>query len=168
MIYKLGETKDEIHIDTADENRHYALSLVAQASHNVDIFTQDLDAEIYNNKEFEKSIFELAKKHPTTRIRILCQNSDKAIKNGHCLIRLAQNITSSVFIHTPSYEHKSEQCAFLIVDNVGLLHRVTAGNRNFNAVVNFMSPQDAGKLTDFFNVAWEHSTPDIQIRRMHI
>ena len=168
MFYKLGETVEEVHIDTAEENKNAAISLVKQARYSIDIFTQDMDAEIYNNEAFEQSIFELAKRHPNTKIRILAQDTGKAVQHGHRLIKLAQSITSSVFINNPSREYKSEQCAFLVVDKVGLLYRVTASNRNYKASTNFMSPHRAGKLTDFFNEVWEHSTPDIQTRRIYM
>ncbi|MCK4834432.1 MAG: hypothetical protein KAT12_06630 [Gammaproteobacteria bacterium] len=168
MFYKLGETVEEVHIDTAEENMNAAISLAKQAHHSIDIFSQDLDAELYSNKTFERSIFELAKKHPNTKIRILTQDSRKAVQNGHRLIKLAQNLTSSVFIHNPSREHRDEQCAFMVVDQLGLLYRVSATNRNYKASINFMSPQRAGKLTDFFNEVWDHSTPDIQVRRIYM
>ncbi len=166
--YKLGKTKKEIHIDTVMDNKNTAICMAKQAAHSIDIFTQDLDADIYNNEEFEHSIFKLAKKHPGTHIRILLQNSEKSIHNGHCLIRLAQTLTSSVFIHTPSAEHKDEQCAFMVADQLGFIHRPVASNRNYNASVNFMSPRRANELTDFFNTAWEHSTPDRQTRRIYV
>jgi len=168
MDYKLGETEAEVKVSTAEENRNAAISLVKQASHSIDIFSQDLDAEIYDNKEFERALFELARKHPTTRIRILVQDSRKAAQNGHCLIRLAQSMTSSVFIHTPCLQHRDEQCAFLVVDKLGLLYRVTAADRNYKANVNFMSPRRAVKLSDYFDEVWEHSTPDIQTRRIYM
>ena len=166
--YKLGETKAEIHIDSAEENKNAAICLAKQARYSIDIFTQDLDADIYNNKAFENAILKLAKRHPSTRIRILLQDSGKSVQNGHCLIRLAQTLTSSVFIHTPSPDHKDEQCAFMVVDQLGLIHRPIASNRNYKASVNFMSPQRAGELTDFFNVVWEHSAPDRQTRRIYV
>jgi len=168
MLYKLGETPDEVHIDSVAENKNTALSLVTQAHHSIDIFSQDMDAEIYNNDEFERSIFKLAKRHPETKIRVLTQDSTKAIQNGHRLIKLAQTLTSSVFIHNIPQEFKDEQCAFLVVDQQGLLYRVTATNRNYKASFSFMAPQRAKKLTDFFNEVWEHSTPDIQSRRIYV
>ena len=168
MDYKLGETEAEVEITTSEENRSAAISLVKQARHSIDIFSQDLDAEIYNNQEFERSLFELARKHPNTRIRILVQDSRKAAQDGHCLIRLAQSLTSSVFIHTPSRQHRDEQRAFLVVDKLGLLYRVTTADRNYKASVNFKSPRRAGELTDYFDEVWEHSTPDIQTRRIYM
>ena len=163
-----GSTDAEVEISTAEENRDAAISLVQQASYSIDIFSQDLDAEIYNNKDFEKALFELARKHPNTRIRILVQDSRKAVQDGHCLIRLAQSLTSSIFIHTPSRQHRDEQRAFLIVDKLGMLYRATAADRNYKASVHFRSPRRAGKLTDYFDEVWEHSTPDIQTRRIYM
>jgi len=168
MSYILGETNAEVEIKTAKENRNAALSLVKQARYSIDIFTQDMDTPIYNNVGVEHSIFELARKHPNTRIRILVQDSRKAAQDSHCLIRLGQNLTSSVFIHTPSREFKNEKSSFMVVDKLGLLYRVTGNNQNYKASVNFMSPMRAGKLSDFFNEAWEHSTPDIQTRRIYM
>lgn len=168
MYYVLGETDAEVQVETADDNKNAAISLVKQARYSIDIFTQDMDAEIFNDKEFEQSIFNLAKRHPNTRIRILVQDSRKAAQNGHCLIRLAQNLTSSVFIHNPPTEYKNERSAFMVVDKLGLLHRVTAVDKNFKGSVNFKSPQRAGKLVDFFNEVWDHSTPDMQTRRIYM
>ena len=168
MDYKLGETEAEVEVTTAEENRDAAISLVKQASYSIDIFSQDLDAQIYDNKEFERSLFELARKHPSTRIRILVQDSRKAVQDGHCLIRLAQTLTSSVFINTPSRLYRDKQCGFVIVDKLGLLYRVSATDRNYKGSVNFMSPRRAGKLSDYFDEVWEHSKPDIQTRRIYM
>ncbi len=166
--YKLGDTAEEVKINTVEENKNAAIALAKQARHSIDIFSQDMDTEIYNNNEFEQSIFDLAKRHPNTKIRILTKDSAMAVRNGHRLIKLAQSITSSVFINNPSAEYKDKKCAFLVVDKLGMLYRVTANNRNYKASINFMSPQRASKLTDFFNEVWEHSAPDIQTRRIHM
>lgn len=168
LSHKLGETQTEFHLDTAEENKNAAASLAQQARHSIDIFSQDLEAEIYNNQDFESSVIKLAKKHADTKIRILTQDSRKAVQNGHRLIKLAQSLTSSVFIHTPSRDYKDEKSAFLLVDKLGVLYRTYADDRNYRASVNFNSPQRAGQLTDFFNEAWEHSTPDIQTRRIYV
>lgn len=47
-------------------------------------------------------------------------------------------------------------------------NRVTANNRNYKASASFMSPQRASKLTDSFNEVWQHSSPDMQTRRIYI
>lgn len=164
----LGETNAEIKLSNAEENRNAATALAEQARYGINIFTQDFDHAIYDNEKFEKHIFTLATRHPSAQIRILVQDSTPAIKKGHCLIRIAQKLTSSVHIKNPPNDHKNDKSAFMTADNVGMLYRVIAEACNHEASVNFMSPQRTGKLNDFFNEVWEHSTPDLQIRRLYI
>jgi len=168
MEYILGESDTETHVDTAEDYKHAIISMLEQAQHSIDIFTQDLEAETYNNTRVEQTVLRLAKKHPNTRIRILVNNSTTAVQNGHCLIRLAQQLTSSVFIHNPSQKQKVEQNAFVVVDQTGLIIRALATDRNYRASVNFKSPRIAVNQLDFFDDAWEHSTPDMQTRRIYI
>jgi hypothetical protein len=167
-LYVLGETRAEVKIDSAEENANAAISLAKQARYSLNIFSQDMDANVYDNPEFERSVFNLARRHPSTRIRILTMDSTPAVRKGHCLVRLAQTLTSSVFIHNPAPEHRSEISAFLVADGVGLLYRNRGAHNHYEASVNFMSPQRAGKLDEFFNAAWDMSTPDPQVRRLYI
>ena len=168
QLYILGETRAEVIIDTAEENANAAISLAKQARYNLNIFSQDLDAMVYDNPAFERHVFNLARRHPSTRIRILTMDSSAAVRNGHCLIRLAQTLTSSVFIHNPAPEHRNEISAFLVADDVGLLYRNRGARSHYEASVNFMAPRRAGILADFFNEAWDMSTPDPQVRRLYI
>jgi len=167
-LHILGEHNEELQLDTAAENRDAAISLAEQARFSLNIFTRDLDPRVFDNAVFERCVFKLARAHHSSDIRILVHDSSLAVKQGHCLIRLAQRMTSSVFIHNPAPEHKRELSTFVLVDGVGLLHRPQSSSRNYNALVNFMSPQRAGELDDFFNEMWERSTPDSQVRRLYI
>lgn len=168
QLYVLGETAAEVKIDSAEENANAAISLAKQARYYLNIFTQDLDARVYDNAEFERALFALARRNPTTRIRILTIDSGAAVRKGHRIVRLAQTLTSSIFIHNPSREHRSEISAFLVADGNGLLYRNRGTHNHYEASVNFMSPRRAGKLNEFFNEAWEWSTPDPQVRRLYI
>lgn len=164
----LGENNEELRIDTAAENRDAVIMLAEQARFSLNLFTLDLDPRIFDNAEFERCIFRLAREHRSADIRILTQDSSRAVQQGHCLIRLAQKLTSSVFIHNPAKEHSNVIATFLVVDGKGILHRPRSTSTNYDAVVNFMSPQQAGELNDYFNEMWERSMPDSQIRRLYI
>ena len=166
--FKLGETSAEIPLSNAEENRNAAISLASQARYGINVFTQDLDNAVLDNDEFEQHIFNLATRHPGTQIRILVQDSTPAVKKGHRLIRIAQKLTSSVFIKNPPEMHKDDKSAFMTVDGVGLLYRGHAENYNYQASVNFMSPLRAKRLDQFFNEAWEYGTPDQQVRRLFV
>ena len=168
MDFILGESNDEIRIDTAEEYRRIALTLAEQTHNSIDIFSQDLEAEIFDNRNFAECIFTLAKKHPTTAIRILVQDSAKSVQNGHRIIRLAQQLTSSVFIHNPSDKYKGEKSAFMVVDKIGFINRTVATTKTYKATASFKAPRPAMKLVDYFNEIWEHSTPDTQTRRIYV
>jgi hypothetical protein len=164
----LGKSNEELHIDTAAENRDAAISLAEQARFSLNIFSPDLDPRVFDNNGFERCVFKLAKAHRNTDIRILVHDSSLAVSQGHCLIRLAQQLASSVHIHNPAKEHREGLSTFMVVDAVGLIYRPQSTSRNYQALVNFMSPQRAGELRDLFNEMWERSTPDSQIRRLYI
>ena len=164
----LGESNEEMRLDSAAENRDAAISLAEQARFSLNIFSRDLDPRVFDNAGFERGVFRLAKAHRSADIRILVHDASLAVSQGHCLIRLAQKLTSSVHIHNPAREHRRELSTFMVVDGVGLLHRPQSTSRNYESLVNFMSPQRAGELQDFFNEMWERSTPDSQIRRLYI
>lgn len=163
-----GESNTEIHVDTVEEYKCAILSMLEQAQHTVDIFTQHLEPETYNNKRVEHALLRLAKKHPNTRIRLLVNDSSRAVQNGHCLIRLAQQLTSSVAIHSPPVHYKNNQSAFLVVDKTGLIIRPFATDRNYQASVSFNSPRAAAEQLELFDEVWEHSTPDVQTRRINL
>ena len=167
-LYKLGETRAEINIDTLEENREAALSLAKQANYHINIFSQNLDAPLYDNHDFESHLARLARKHPNTRIRILVQDSTQAVQRSHRLIHLAQNMTSSVFIRKPAKPYRGETTSFLVADGLGLLYRVQGSTVNYDAQVSFMSPLRARKLDDFFDEVWEQSAPDPQVRRLYV
>jgi len=164
----LRDDNAEFHIETAAENRDAVISLAEQARYRLNIFTQDLDAAVFDNTVFETCIFNLARKHQSSNIRILVKDSGIAAKQGHCMIRLAQQLTSSVFIHNPDREHMGEIATFMVVDGTGFIHRPRSSSRNYDAVVNFSSPRRAAELDDFFDAMWERSTPDSLIRRLYI
>jgi hypothetical protein len=166
--YILGETREEIIIDNRDDVKLLSLALAEQARHDLDIFSQDLEAEIYNNKAFEQALFRFVQQRPGANVRILCYDSRLAVSNGHCLIRLAQNLTSSIFIHTPSREHAGIKSSYLIADKKGLLLRKNAINKNYVSSVNFYDPQQAISLAQEFEDIWQHSVPDQNVRRIYI
>lgn len=162
------EVEAETEMETLEENRKAAITLAKQARMSLDILTPDLEATIYNNAEFERAVFDLVRRHRSTRIRILCRDCAEAVQQGHCLVRLAQTLTSAISLHRLTEEYRHEQRSFLVADRRGVLYRLQAGSRNAQAVFSLNAPQRAAGLLDFFDDAWEHSEPDTQTRRLYV
>lgn len=164
MDYILGETNEVLSIDTAEENRNIVNALAGQARQSIYIFTQDLDAALYDNETFEDHIFNFASNARNAEIRILIQDVTRAIQSSHRLIRLAQKLSSFIHIRKPCEEFKSEQGAFMTVDNAGYLYRIKGDRYNYRAEANFKSPLRTGELNNFFTEIWEQSDPDPRTR----
>ena len=167
-IYKLGETNSEVNIDTAKENVTAVISLAQQACRNINIFTQNLDSDIYDNNDFTKAISKLALGDNRTIIRILVHDSIYAIRSEHRLLKLAQSIPGKVYIRNPSRLYQHIRCSYMVADSMGYVYRDKPHRGNYDASVNFMSPQRASTLDNDFMEAWEQSTIDRNIRRLHI
>lgn len=166
--YKLGETNSEINIDTAKENANAVISLARQACRNINIFTQDLDSDIYDNDDFTRAISRLALSDNRTIIRILVHDSIYAIRSEHRLLKLTQSIPDKVFIRNPSRLYQHIRCSYMVADSMGYVYRNKPHRGNYDASVNFMSPQRAATLDDDFMEAWEQSTIDRNVRRLQI
>ena len=164
--YKLGESKEKLLIDTIEQNREAAVALVKQANRSLHIFSYDLDPLVYDTNEFVDAVKDLAIAHRHSQVQIIIQNSRKVVQGGHRLIELARRLSSSIQIRkTTSALHNYTE-AFLIADATGILHR-TIGER-YEGYVNFDDRFDCKTVLDFFDMAWEKSEPDPELRRLHI
>jgi hypothetical protein len=161
-------SKDTLQLHSADENRDFVLALAQQAQRELVIFSQELDAPLYDNEAFERAVFDLARRHPSTQIRILLQDATRALHDGHRLLRLAQTLTSSVFIRRPSRDYREQQGAFIIADATAYLQRVVGNQYNHQAIASFVAPLQAGQLNEHFNKIWEHADDDPRLRRLYV
>lgn len=157
-----------LHLETVDENRNIVLQLAQQARRELLIFSQTLDAPLYDNAEFERAVFELARLHPSTQIRILVQDVSGALHHGHRLLRQAQQLTSSVFIRRPSRDYKDEAGAFIVADGRAYLQRIIGNQYSYTATASLSSPKPAAQLKDHFNKIWELAEDDPQLRRLYV
>ena len=164
--YTLGESKQQIPLETIEDNRLAAIALAKQANRSLHIFSHDLDPMVYDNNEFVDAVKNLAIGHSQAQVHIIIQDSRKVIDQGHRIIELARRISSSIHIRKTPSEMKSYSQAFLIADKTGVLYR-TIGDR-FEGFVNFDDRFECKNLLDFFSTTWDHSAPDPELRRLHI
>ena len=167
VVYKLGETNAEININTPEENTGALIALAQQASRNINIFTQDLDPAIFDNVNFIKAVSQMAIRDSRTVVRILVHDSMQAVKSEHRLLKLAQSMPGSIFIRNPSRLYQHIRCTYMTVDSLGYVYRDKTHRFNYDAAVNFMSPNRAAILDDNFMEVWEQSTVDRNVRRLH-
>jgi hypothetical protein len=168
MGFILGETNEDLIIETVEECQDIVNALARQARHSINIFTQDMDAALYDNDIFDKHIFDFASENKNAKMRILVQDSSRAIRDGHRLLRLTQKLTSFISIRNPCEEFKAEKSAFITVDGVGLLYRAKGDRYNYHGAANFMSPPRTAEIDSLFTEIWQQSEPDPRTRRFLI
>jgi hypothetical protein len=163
---KLGDDDQRIRLETSEENRLAATALAEQARRTIDIFTWDLDGEIYDTPEFIEAIRQLAIRHRHALIRVLVQDSAKAAKLGHRLPYLMHRLPSKVQIRKPASEYKEYRHAFMIADGVGIIRRPLADR--YEGELNFKSPMEAKEHLNFFEKVWISAESDPYLRRLNI
>jgi hypothetical protein len=162
----LGETSGKQHLNTVIQCRLAALSLATQTGMSICIFSHDLEPQIYNQTPFLDAVKELAIGSRQGSIRILLQDNEKVQREGHRLVHLWRRLTSKIEIRRPHRDYMDHPESFLVVDQTGYLrHRTYTG---YEAIVDFNSRLEAGKLAGFFDEVWEQSEPDSELRGLNI
>lgn len=164
--FDLGKTDAEIIIKSANANKNAAISLVKQGHLAVSIFTQELDPQVLNNKDFAQHLLRMAKNYNQMKIQILVKDSMKAVKSGHVLIRLAQQLSSHIEVKMIPEIFYDVRASFMVVDRAGFYFR--QDEKEFVGSVNFNSKARAAKLLEFFSDVWEKAEPDPHFRKLHL
>jgi len=164
--YVLGETAEEIELESREDNRQVATALVGQARRSVHIFTHDLERLIFDTEPFLDAVTRFARHSQYSEMKILLLESRLVVKQRHRLIDLSRRLSSSIQIRKPHPDYASHTEAFVVADARGYLRRVLAGRHE--GVANFNDPLAARKLVDFFKEVWERSSSDIEMLQLHI
>jgi hypothetical protein len=164
--YQLGVTHQILPLETIPENKLATEHMLQQARHSIDILSRHMDKPIYNTNCFIELIVKLSRNNPRSEIRILIHDATNAVKEGHRLIQLSQKLSSFVHIRIIHSDYVQYNEAFLIADNVGLIHRQYSDR--YEGTANFNAPLHAIRYKKLFTEIWEISEEDPQLRRLSI
>ena len=164
--YKLGSTSEDIALNSMEDNRLAGQTLIGQAERSLEIFTRDMEPRLFDNSDFTSAVRAMVLRSRNTRVRILVNEPDSAIKHDHRLIYTARHLTSYIEIRKTHEDYAMNPAAFLLVDQRGLLYRTLA--THYDGIANFNNPRKVGELLQFFNEAWNHSHQYTEFRRLYI
>lgn len=165
MQYQVSQDRTQHSFDSRDDNRHVALQIISQANRLVRIMTPDLEIPVYDQPDFIRTLTRIATKNPHSRIHILVSESNKAVKSGHRLIELARKLSSSIFLHNPPRDMKSETSLLLVDCNAYLKKN---NGLFFTGKYCMHDPLQTRELEKQFDDIWEKSQPDPELRRLYI
>lgn len=161
------DTHDElIEFTTREQNRDLARDLALQAQQSIQLFSATLDNSLYDQSDFIEAVSTLAKRSPKTRVQILVRDSSALLKKGHRLIELSRRLTTAIQIHNPSGEGCQKTMELMLVDQTGYIHKKHADY--YHGEASFNDRRLTHEWHRQFNNMWEVSTPDPEIRRLHI
>ena len=164
--YKFKKGENDISLGSRDEVKIINIAMAQQTSRTIDIISRHLDPAIFDTPDFIDAIKKLSISSKFTKIRILIKDSDPMTKNGHRLIDLIQQLTSSIEVRKISEEYKSYGEAFTLFDSKAVIY--LRHSDRYEGLANFNRPRLVTELSNFFNEVWEHSAPDANLRRLHL
>ena len=110
--------------DDRDQAVAAIADLLADARHEIAIYTRDLDPALFDVPPILEAIKRIALSGRRARVRILVQEPRRPLADGHRLIALAQRLPSLIELRTPLDEQDRQYAsAFLINDRRGYLFR---------------------------------------------
>jgi predicted GNAT family N-acyltransferase len=162
----LGENRELIRLESREDNRLAANHMVEQGQLTLRLFTPNLDPRIFDTNKFIEAVKNLALASPHSKVYILIKDPTLAVTRGHRIVELARKISSHIFIHRAGEEDQDRVDSFMVVDDVGIIHRPYADR--YEGSMEFNNPGRARLLTKEFKDAWERSLPEPELRRLHL
>ncbi len=163
---KLGED-DAVHsFGTRAEAASATLALAGQARHTLLLYTDDLDAALYDHTAFCDALTQFVTHNRYARVQVLVRDPGHAIKDGHRLIEHARRLTSFIELRRRNPEYAEDRQTFLVADETGVLQRPHP--ERFEGTVCFRAAVQARELTRYFHEVWETSEPDPELRHLHL
>ncbi|BCR24472.1 DUF7931 domain-containing protein [Aquipseudomonas alcaligenes] len=145
-----------------EQAQAHALALLLQARTSLCLYSPDLEAWLYNHSSVQEACTRFLLASPKNRLRILLRDVGKPVRHGHRLLNLAKRITSNLQVRKINPDHPSEESAYLLVDDRGLLLRETPEQYAGYALYN--DPGRVRQRQALFDEAWDLSVTDPDLR----
>lgn len=145
------------------------LQLIGESRSDFAIYTRDLDPQLLNTSAAIDALRTLALRPSHSvggQIRILVQNTYRAVKDGHRLIELSRRLPDAFSFRCPVAEDLHYAGAFLLNDRFGYIER-RFGDR-FEFVGDLYGIAEQARLKRYFDDVWERAAPASELRRLSL
>lgn len=162
--YALGETREELYVETLEHNRAAARLLLEQTKFRYYILDRDLDPDLYSSRELAESLSRLCRRGRHTDVRILIADNRKLIHQTHFLLGTIRQFSSYIQLRRLPRKYMDLEQNFVLADDSGVLTR-----QRHDAYVGklyFHNPALHKELREEFNHLWEHCDPDPDVRQL--
>lgn len=160
--FKLGAHLPLERFSQPEQARAHALALLRQAQRSLCIFSDDLEPWLYHRSSVQDACTRFLLANPKNRLRILLRDATAAVKQGHRLLNLSRRLSSNLQIRKLHPDYPTEELAFLLADDCGLLLRP-----ELDQFAGYALYQDPGRVRlrqAQFDQAWATSITDPDLR----
>jgi len=164
--HSLGNTPGRLELLGREMFGDICLLMAEQASRQIQIFSYDLDAPLFDRQPFIDALKSLVLQSQFSRIQILLQKNQRVQKEGHRLIDLSRRLPTYIEIRRPHLDHKERRENFLVADRIGYIRRKSADR--YHGEADFKDRAEAIRLSELFDSIWDCSDPDTDLRGLHI
>jgi len=162
----LGQDAGIIELSSREAIRQTCLQLAVQTRRVLRLFSQDLEAELYDNEAFLEAVRQIALRGHEVPVRVLLADAEPAVHGGHRLIEIARTLTSKVQIRKVPEEFNRQKEAYLLADDLGYLQRRLADV--YEAKADFKAPGTVRRLSEQFDNAWALGEIHQELRRLYL
>lgn len=165
-LLQLGVDGDTLRLAGSDDVSAVAAELARQARRSLLLYSFDLEARIYDRREFIDAVSALVRRQPGACFDVLIQNVERVVKDGHRLVDLMRRMGSSIQIRHCAEQYRSYCGTFLLADDRGYLYRPLSSR--YEGVASFNNAAEVARLGNYFREVWEHSKTNMELRRLYI
>ena len=143
------------------------LRLLAGARYRVAFYLPTMEPGVLDSEACLAELRRVATSGRQAQVRIVTHDAERAHREGHRLVALAQRLPTAVAIRVPTEEsHLRYGSAFAIDLAGGFLFRPIVGR--YEARGDLDAPGETSRLAAYFDEVWERAEPAWQIRPLGI
>jgi hypothetical protein len=125
-----------------------------------------MEPQVLGTDEFIEAVRKVAMAGRYARVRILVQDSRRAVAEGHKLIELARRLSSFIEMRNPNAEHSKIIESFIVADERALMFRKEADR--YEGYADTDNPLEARQKLKQFEEMWGRAVPDPELRRLGV
>ncbi|MFK5892207.1 MAG: hypothetical protein QM504_03185 [Pseudomonadota bacterium] len=159
-----GNTKNDFYPKSHKEIQASILELTKHTLRTIKIFTPNLDHKIYNNEDIKSELLKFCRSNRHAQIQILVTDLSHAIKYGHRLVRLTQQIPSHVQIRQIPEEYTDNNLSYVTGD----ISQFIFNKKPEKSYLHSMCVNRTKSLYEHFVSIWEKSEQNPQTKTLNI
>lgn len=166
VTYTLGRDNQILLLRREEEFARVIVEMARQARRNLRIYSPMLDHKLYDQAALREICSSLARKNRYTTVEILIYDSNRIIKNGHALLGISRKLSSSIAIRIVHPDYRQTNHEYVLADGYGIVYRTDP--ELYEGYANFHDVSGNNRLGREFQIAWESSLSDPNLRQLKI